>query len=546
MLMSAGPSEARLLDPVRRLVDTEFGVGFSDGKLLERFLQCRDQQAFATLVYRHGPMVHGVCRRIVGNAHDADDAFQATFLVLVRRGDTVQPRDMVGPWLYGVAFRTALAARHRAVRRLAREKPLDAASDLAATATTIPGPDGAWLELDRAIHRLPEIYRRPVVLCELLGTPRREAARLLGVAEGTLSSRLASARKRLARQLGGRSDLDSVAVGSLVLFPDFLDVAAPTALVHKTVGHVGAALGPAAAAIPATVAQLSQGVIRSMFITKFKTILASAALVGCLGGSAVILAGPREAPATIRDPQSPHDSQDQDLRDSRQRGQRQEAGANRAKDRPHRNQAGHEVIVGSGHIVTETLKISGVSSVNFTTAGKVTIKQTGREHLTITGDDNLLPLMDAKVNDGTLTLGAARKNVSIQPSNKGIEFVIEVKSLGHFDLRGAGDVQFMDFSGKELTINLMGAGNVTLGGKSSKLHLILAGAGDIRAESLTAKDAVVELRGAGNVTINATATLEANVRGAGNIEYIGSPKVKKTENGVGEVRPSQRKKKIDD
>src|SRR5262249_14819560 len=151
---------------------------------------------------RHGPMVLGVCRRMLRNIHDAEDAYQATFLVLVRKASTIRPRDLVGNWLYGVACRTAMKARAMSTKRRIKEHEA-------------PGP--AWPKdsangdheellrhLDAELHRLPDKYRVPVVLCELEGRSRKEVARRLGLPEGTLSWRLAQARKMLARRLSRR------------------------------------------------------------------------------------------------------------------------------------------------------------------------------------------------------------------------------------------------------------------------------------------------------------------------------------------------------
>src|SRR5262245_17034065 len=111
-----------LIEYLRAAVRPRDGEGLTDGQLLERFLAERDGAAFTSLVRRHGPMVLGVCRRVLHDAHDAEDAFQATFLVLVRRAATVAPRDAVGNWLYGVAYRTALGARREAARRREKER----------------------------------------------------------------------------------------------------------------------------------------------------------------------------------------------------------------------------------------------------------------------------------------------------------------------------------------------------------------------------------------------------------------------------------------
>src|SRR6516165_8747626 len=121
--MTQGPMN-RLMCHLRRAIQADEPCP-SDGELLACFIERREETAFAALVRRHGPMVLGVCRRILRNPHDADDAFQATFLVLVRKAASVRPREAVGNWLYGVAYRTALEARGRIARRRGREKQVD-------------------------------------------------------------------------------------------------------------------------------------------------------------------------------------------------------------------------------------------------------------------------------------------------------------------------------------------------------------------------------------------------------------------------------------
>src|SRR5262249_31988078 len=135
----------------------------------------------AALVRRHGPMVWGVCRRILGNHHDAEDAFQATFLVLVRKAATIVPRDMVANWLYGVAYQTARKARAMAARRNSRERLVFPMPE--AAAADGDGWSELWSLLDQELNRLPEKYRAPVVLCDLAGRTYKEAARQLGCPE---------------------------------------------------------------------------------------------------------------------------------------------------------------------------------------------------------------------------------------------------------------------------------------------------------------------------------------------------------------------------
>src|SRR5262245_47278047 len=138
----------------------------SDGQLLLRYVAHREEAAFAALLRRHGPMVLGVCRRVLRDGHDAEDAFQATFLVLAQKASDVRPPEQVGNWLHGVAHRTALKARATNARRRAGEQRL----------RERPGPDVSeedWRELrpllDEELNRLPDRYRTPVVLCDLEG-----------------------------------------------------------------------------------------------------------------------------------------------------------------------------------------------------------------------------------------------------------------------------------------------------------------------------------------------------------------------------------------
>src|SRR4051812_14924501 len=150
----------------------------SDGALVEAFVRRRDEAAFEALLRRHGPMVLGVCRRVLGNVQDAEDAFQATFLVLVRKGASIMPREMVGNWLHGVAFRTALEAKKMTARRRAKER------DVADVPRPASSPTDVWKEilplLDQELGRLADKYRVPIVLCDLEGKTHKEAARQLG------------------------------------------------------------------------------------------------------------------------------------------------------------------------------------------------------------------------------------------------------------------------------------------------------------------------------------------------------------------------------
>jgi RNA polymerase sigma-70 factor (ECF subfamily) len=232
--------------------------GATDGHLLERFILCQEEEAFAELVRRHGPMVLGACRRILRNAHDAEDAFQATFLVLLRRAGSVHPRDQVGHFLYGVACRTALEARRAAARRRAREAcalpRLPAADDLAELTAV----------LDVEVNRLPAKYRSVVVLCDLGGKTRKEAAAALGWAEGTVSSRLSRGRSLLAARLRRRG----VTTCGALLAGGMATAAVPGALADATVTAVLLSMSAGSGALAINVAFLVRKMVQPMWKSK--------------------------------------------------------------------------------------------------------------------------------------------------------------------------------------------------------------------------------------------------------------------------------------
>jgi RNA polymerase sigma factor (sigma-70 family) len=264
--------------------------GLTDGDLLEQYVRRRDEAAFEALVRRHGPMVLGVCQRLLHHPDDAEDAFQATFLVLVRKGATVMPRQLVGNWLYGVAYRTALEARGAARRR--REKE----ANVAPRAEAVEDP---WAELrpalDRELANLPEKYRVAVVLCDLEGRTRKEAARHLGWAAGTVASRLARGRALLAKRLG-RPDA-ALAVGSLAA-----PAGVPAALRASTVraANAFAAGQTAAGEIPSQVTALTERVLKTMLLTRLRVATTLALLLGAalLGAAAHAYQAPAETGTT--------------------------------------------------------------------------------------------------------------------------------------------------------------------------------------------------------------------------------------------------------
>jgi RNA polymerase sigma factor (sigma-70 family) len=267
---------------LRRLVLRRDGGGLTDGQLLEWFIARRDEAAFEALVRRHGPMVLGVCRRVLADWHDAEDAFQATFLVLARKAATLRRRELLGHWLYGVAYRTAREARAVRARRQARERQVEHMPEVMTDEPEV------WHDLrpllDQELSRLPAKYGVPVVLCDLEGRPRKEVARQLRIPEGTLSSRLATARKLLAARLARRGVTLTGGALATALGPEATAATVAAPLVAATVKAVMLS-GSAAAAgvISAPVAALTEGVLRAMLLTKLKTALAVVVLAGVVG-----------------------------------------------------------------------------------------------------------------------------------------------------------------------------------------------------------------------------------------------------------------------
>ncbi len=248
------------------------------GQLLDKFIQQRDDAAFEALMRFHGPMVFGVCKRILGDHHDAEEAFQATFLVLSRKAASIMPRARIGSWLYAVAYRTALKSRSlRAQRRRREIQDINAAEPEMHSAEK-------WTELapllDDAISALPEKYRVPVVLCDLQGRSHKEVAQELGCPEGTLSSRLMRARNLLAERLGRLGVALSVGSLTVLLTQNAASAAVPNSVILPALKAAQLSvtqLSLSNTAISPQVTELTNSVQNSLFVAGLKP---AAGLVG--------------------------------------------------------------------------------------------------------------------------------------------------------------------------------------------------------------------------------------------------------------------------
>jgi RNA polymerase sigma factor (sigma-70 family) len=272
-------STARPAAIVRQLEQSVLpGEPTGDRELLDRFARLRDQSAFALIVRRHGPVVLSVCRRVTAHPQDAEDAFQAVFLVLAKKAAALRNPELLGNWLYGVAVRVAGKARRSAARRRAREVQVSAMPDPSTT------PPETTSDLGPVLHEelagLPGYYREPIVLCDLRGASRADAARALGIPEGTLSSRLASGRKKLADRLTRRGVALSAAAVPAALAGGPVSAAVPDTLVAKTCGLV--ADWAAGSTVPVPVARLADGgfpLRKLILIGMFTTALAAGGAV---------------------------------------------------------------------------------------------------------------------------------------------------------------------------------------------------------------------------------------------------------------------------
>jgi RNA polymerase sigma factor (sigma-70 family) len=290
-----------IIQHVRRGVLLRDGAGLTDGQLLEDYISRGEEATLAALVRRHGPMVWGVCRRVLRNHHDAEDAFQATFLVFVRKVASIAAPELLANWLYGVAHQTALKARATTAKRRARERQVTEMPEPAAT------EQDPWNDLqprlDQELSRLPDKYRVAIVLCDLEGKTRGEAARQLGVPEGTLAARLARGRVLLAQRLGRHGLAVTGGVLAAMLSQNVASASVPASVVSSTIEAASLfAAGPAAAAgvVSAQVAALAGGVLKTMFLTKLKVATAVFLVIALLGVGAGVVARTQKALAAGR------------------------------------------------------------------------------------------------------------------------------------------------------------------------------------------------------------------------------------------------------
>ncbi len=289
-----------VLQHLRKVAAVQTYHGLSDRELLERFVGTHDEAAFTVLIERHGPMVLGVCRRALPNFHDAEDACQATFLVLARKAGSVRKKTSLSSWLHGVACRVAAKLTRDHARRKSREHRVNA------PAPKDPAAEVTWREvqtiLDEELEQLPERYRAPVILCYLECMTREDAAKQLGLSPGCLHGRLERGRDLLRERLTKRGLTLSAVMSAAALGESVAQAAlAPTFVVSSTKAALLLAAGqPLTESVVATnVLALTQEVLKTMFLTKLKlgtaAVLCAGLFVALIGGSFTSLGIAQEA-----------------------------------------------------------------------------------------------------------------------------------------------------------------------------------------------------------------------------------------------------------
>jgi RNA polymerase sigma-70 factor (ECF subfamily) len=531
---------------LRRLVLMGGASGLTDAELLERFLVLRDDSAFESLVRRHGPMVFGVCRRVLHHDQDAEDAFQATFLVLVRKATTIWPRHMLPNWLFGVAYRTAQATKTASARRRLRERQANPMSSPGAST------DGLWSDLrpilDEELSHLPNKYRVPIVLCDLEGKSRQEAAQQLGWLPGTLSGRLARARSMLAKRLTRRGLTVSGAVLAGAFCQNFASACVPPSLVANTVktSLIMAAGKGAAALISANVISLSQGVLRTMMMTKIKIVVVafltlSLSIAGAGRLAYQAMAANSDAPvfAAVLGP-SVHANDMAPLAAN--------PNDDDPREKPKRAKSKREKIVGSGKPMTKEYQISGFNSVNVNSVFEVEITPGDSFKTSITADDNLFDYIKAVKEDSTLHLSLESEDKSIE-TKEHLKAKIVMPSLRNLKLGGASHATINGFKSSpgidvevggashlkgnletnKFVVQASGASHLELAGSAGDAKLKCSGASHLDLAKFALDQSDVDLSGASHATIQAKSKLSYSVSGASHLSYRGDPTIGRSE-----------------
>jgi RNA polymerase sigma factor (sigma-70 family) len=490
----------QLIRLLRHAVLRQNGAGLTDSQLLELYVTQRDEAAFDALIRRHGSMVLGVCRRILRNQADAEDAFQATFLVFVRKAASIRSRSTVSNWLYGVAHKTALKAKAMDRRRHVKERE----------AGTVPRDEAraeVWQELqtllDAELSSLPEKYSAPIVLCDLEGKTIKAAARILGWPPGTVATRLTRGRARLARQLtkhgltlSGGVIAASLAQASVLGNP-------PSALLASTTkaASLFAATGQymAAGVVSAKVAALTDGVMKTMLLVKLRLGVSLLLVLAFIGVSTGVYRAQAMKPAqgdakTVAIPVRNNKTMDTTLDDREMQ---------KEWDLPRFD----EIFV-SGRV-------------------KVIVTPSSEQHVTVHGNRELVrclePHVVKKSKYDRLVLDLSSQADKTNMGTNTIEVRITVPRLSSVIAEGRAAVELRGIENESLTVTVSDIAKLEVAGTSKKLLAIVHDSGHLDASRLAAGDVTVTASGKSSSVFRPEKSFNVISSGESRLEYIGTP-----------------------
>jgi RNA polymerase sigma factor (sigma-70 family) len=495
------------------LFDGEAITGLTDGQLLERFTTSGSEaaeRAFAVIVERHGAMVLRTCRSILRDDHDAQDASQATFLILARRGRALWVRDSLGPWLHRVARRVAVHARRAAVRRRAAEQR-------AARAEDRPSSRADRGDLGAAVHeeidRLPDRYRIPIVLCDLEGRTYEEAARHLGCPVGTVKSRLARGRERLRDRLSRHGIAPSTGLAEVVPLTELASSGRSRAVLEPLTVADLRCVTVGIGSVPESVTVLARGVLRSMTLTTWKWAGSAAialAIACCVAGR---VAGRTSAEA-IRRLDEPA------RRDVEPPATRPPRDAAPAAPRPAEGSLAEDRSVPP----FDEIRVAGTLRVVVTPGPEHRVTAIGEAHrlralhtrVEKTPGNNRL-LIDSGLPE------AGRDDVEATTNPPNVEIRITVPRLsGAIAERGA-TVEIRDIGGESLALTARDDATFEVSGTIERLTAVVGDASRLDASRFESEDVYVTASGSSSGTFRATKSLSVMSAGDACVEYLGTP-----------------------
>jgi RNA polymerase sigma factor (sigma-70 family) len=517
----------QVIQYLRHVVLRQNGAGLADSQLLELYVTQRDEAAFDALIRRHGPMVLGVCRRILRNQADAEDAFQATFLVFLRKAASIRSRSTVSNWLYGVAHNTALKAKAMDRRRHVKERE----------ARTVPRDEAraeVWQELqtllDAELSSLPEKYRAPIVLCDLEGKTIKAAAGILGWPPGTVATRLTRGRARLARQLTKHGLTLSAGVIASALAQASVLGNLPSALLASTTkaASLFAATGQymAAGVVSAKVAALTDGVMKTMLLAKLRLGVSLLLVLAFIGvGTGVYRAHGSGSSDTAVETKTP-DAQTPGPAAPPGQAMKPAQGDAKTVATPVRNNKTMDTNLDDREMQKEW-DLPRFDEIFVSGRVKVIVTPSSEQHVTVHGNPALVrhlePHVMKKPKYDRLVLDLSNQADKTNMGADTIEVRITVPRLSSVIAEGRAAVELRGIENESLTLTVSDIAKLEVAGTSKKLLAIVQDSGHLDASRLTAGDVTVTASGKSSSVFRPEKSFNVISSGESRLEYIGTP-----------------------